>query len=266
MAAGYGHSLAIGSDGKLYAWGYNFYGQLGDGSTIDRSSPVTVNSYPALPTVTALIALPNPSIAGQAVLLTATVTGAAPTGTVQFKDGATNLGLPVTLAAGQAQYSSAALSLGTHAITATYSGDAGNAASVSAALTQAVSQAVSSTTLSVNPPTPTQGQTVTLTATLSGFSPSGIVQFMDGATNLGAAVAVSNGIATLSTNALTAGIHSVTAVYSGDISNVASTSAVASVTVATATGASGDVPTLPQWGSILLGMTLLMQGWRRTVR
>jgi hypothetical protein len=90
---------------------------------------------------------------------------------------------------------------------------------------------------------------------------------MDGATNLGAAVAVSNGIATLSTNAPTAGIHFFTAVYSGDLSNASSTSAVASVTVAAATGgANGNIPTLPQWGLILLGMTLLMQGLRRSAR
>ncbi|MCX8646603.1 InlB B-repeat-containing protein [Bifidobacterium sp. B4081] len=36
------HSLAISSDGNAYAWGSNSNGQLGDGTTIDRSAPITV--------------------------------------------------------------------------------------------------------------------------------------------------------------------------------------------------------------------------------
>ena len=40
IAAGDGRSLAIGSDGNAYAWGGNFFGELGDGTTTQRSSPV----------------------------------------------------------------------------------------------------------------------------------------------------------------------------------------------------------------------------------
>jgi len=43
IATGQYHSLAIGSDGKLYAWGNNFYGELGDGTTNDSYIPVAVN-------------------------------------------------------------------------------------------------------------------------------------------------------------------------------------------------------------------------------
>ena len=42
ISAGVDESAAIRSNGVLYAWGRNTYGQLGDGTTIDRSSPVTV--------------------------------------------------------------------------------------------------------------------------------------------------------------------------------------------------------------------------------
>ena len=54
VSAGYAHSLALGSDGNAYAWGWNDYGQLGDGTTSSRYTPVRVktpdrNTYPDLP-------------------------------------------------------------------------------------------------------------------------------------------------------------------------------------------------------------------------
>ena len=42
IAAGWGHSLAV-QNGGVYAWGENFYGQLGDGTGFDRSTPVAVS-------------------------------------------------------------------------------------------------------------------------------------------------------------------------------------------------------------------------------
>ncbi|MFA7150813.1 MAG: prepilin-type N-terminal cleavage/methylation domain-containing protein [Candidatus Paceibacterota bacterium] len=43
VAAGYFHSLALKSDGTVYAWGYNNYGQLGDNSTTERHVPIQVS-------------------------------------------------------------------------------------------------------------------------------------------------------------------------------------------------------------------------------
>jgi len=40
--AGYEHSLAIDNHGQAWAWGYNFYGDLGDGSTTNKCVPVLV--------------------------------------------------------------------------------------------------------------------------------------------------------------------------------------------------------------------------------
>ena len=50
----FGFSLAVGSDGNAYAWGYNRYGQLGDGTRTTQTMPVRVKmpdrkTYPDLP-------------------------------------------------------------------------------------------------------------------------------------------------------------------------------------------------------------------------
>jgi alpha-tubulin suppressor-like RCC1 family protein len=42
IAAGKRHSLAVKNDGTVWAWGSNFYGELGDGSTTDRTTPAPV--------------------------------------------------------------------------------------------------------------------------------------------------------------------------------------------------------------------------------
>ena len=54
VSAGGQYSLALGSDGNAYAWGYNYYGLLGDGTSTDRHAPVRVRTpdrktYPDLP-------------------------------------------------------------------------------------------------------------------------------------------------------------------------------------------------------------------------
>ena len=51
IIAGFNHSLALGSDGYTYAWGWNNYGQLGNTTTRDSSVPVRVRN-PANPTDT----------------------------------------------------------------------------------------------------------------------------------------------------------------------------------------------------------------------
>lgn len=49
ISSGRRHTLAIGSDGNLYAWGQNYYGQLGDGTTTDRNEPVRVDKPEGAP-------------------------------------------------------------------------------------------------------------------------------------------------------------------------------------------------------------------------
>ena len=48
ISAGWGHSVAIGQDGKAYAWGNNQYGQIGNGCTTQNSIPTLVAFNPEL--------------------------------------------------------------------------------------------------------------------------------------------------------------------------------------------------------------------------
>jgi len=80
---------------------------------------------------------------------------------------------------------------------------------------------------SMNPSLILQSVTFTATVTTSVGTPTGNVTFFDGVTQLGAPVALNaSGVASLSTSALSAGVHSMTAVYAGDAIHAGSTSNV----------------------------------------
>jgi YD repeat-containing protein len=44
VAAGDSHTVALKSDGTLWAWGRNNYGQLGDGTAVDKPAPVKIGT------------------------------------------------------------------------------------------------------------------------------------------------------------------------------------------------------------------------------
>ena len=189
-------------------------------------------------TTTTLISSADPSVPGQSVTFTASVSAVG--GTVTFNDGATPLAT-VALAAGQAGFSTASLSTGDHSITASYNGDTDFAASSSGVLTQSVvlSASTTSITASVNPST--IGQSVTFGAVVSptgslppGGLPTGMVFFFDGANPIGNTQLVS-GQTALTTSLLTVGSHSITATYDGDLNYATSTSTMTQVVNPTAT-------------------------------
>ncbi|MBS1823527.1 MAG: Ig-like domain repeat protein [Acidobacteria bacterium] len=176
----------------------------------------------ATPSV-ALASSLNPSVIGQAVTFTATVSNNA-TGTVTFANGATVLGTG-TLSGGAATLTTSSLPVGSATITASYGGDTNNNAA-SQTLNQVVNKATP--TLSVTTSGPgVYGASVTVTATLPN-SVTGTVTFTNGATTLGTAT-VTSGVASISTTSLPVGSDTITANYSGDASNNAATGSVVQV-------------------------------------
>lgn len=164
----------------------------------------------------------NPSLVGQAVTFRAMIalTGstAVPQGTVSFRDGAAILGSGSLDGTGSATLTTSALTVGTHAITAQYTGSSDANASSSSVLTQVVNPVSTTVNLTAIPNPASVGQQVTLTAlvtgSLGGSPSSGTIRFSDQNGAIGTAT-VNAGNAVLATSSLTAGTHSITATYSG---------------------------------------------------
>lgn len=190
-------------------------------------------------TTTTLVSSLNPSVFGNSVTFTATVSPSAVSGSVTFYDNGTSLGSS-TVIGGSASLQTSTLSVGTHQVSAVYSGDSTYASSTSNTVTQTVNNpppASTTTTITGSSPNPsTYGQSVAFTAhvTSSGGTPSGTVNFYDSGTLLGSS-SLSGGIATFSTSKLSAGTHTaITAAYAGSSNFLASTSSPFSQTVSQA--------------------------------
>ena len=198
-------------------------------------------------TTVGLTAQPNPSTVNQTVQFTAKITATSgsvsPTGTVSFMEGTTALPNCASVAVtttGSATCSDASLSLGSHTITAKYSGDT-NFGGSSGTVTQQVNQ--SPTSVSVSSPTPssTVNQSVTFNATVSTSVSGGSTTFAgtmtitDSTTSTVICTQAITGTATsatasCSTSSLAAGTHTITAAYSAD-TNFANSSGTTSQSV-----------------------------------
>lgn len=201
----------------------------GDGNYNGSTSAAWAQSVISTATSTAVVSSNNPSVYGQPVRFTATVSPGTATGTVDFLDG-TLLLQSLPLSAGTATFGTSALGAGSHSVTARYDGDRYDSASASPVAIQTVNKAVSSAGLvsSANPAV--LGKPVTFTATVAPGSATGTVQFFDGAKSLGSSSLV-NGAASLTTSALSMGSHSVTVRYGGDANYTGTTSAVLTETI-----------------------------------
>src|SRR6202030_231218 len=225
-------SLAVGSHTVTanYSGDTSFLTSTGD----DAAAPQVVNQAS---TTTTLESVANPSVSGETVTFTASVAATAPgsgtpTGTVNFLEGSTTLASGVSLnGSDQATFTTSSLTVGSHTITANYSGDTNFSTSTGSdsAAPQVVNQASTTTTLDSLPNPSVTGQTVTFTATVAPVSPgagtpTGTVNFLEGATTLASSVTLNGSDqATFTTSSLTVGSHTITGNYSGDTSFMAST-------------------------------------------
>jgi Big-like domain-containing protein/VCBS repeat protein len=213
----------------------------GDANFAASTSPglrQVVNSTTKSPTTTTFVSSLNPSIYGQKIMFTATVTTTGslpPTGTVYFtwSDGfrVFNIGAATVNSSGIATLIRSNLNADPYPLKATYHGDTNNLASTSPILNQTVLQTTSAAALtsSVNPST--VGQAITFTAKITSptVTPSGPVTFKTGTTVLGTAQ-LSSGKAIFTTSTLPAGSTVVKATYNGN-SNIKGSSASITQTV-----------------------------------
>jgi hypothetical protein len=224
--AAYSTSLAPGT----HSITASYAGDINYPAATSTAVSVSVTGTPSVK----LTASPTAATAGTPVVLKAAVSGGAAqlTGTVKFYDGNISLG-GGTLSGATATYSTSALSPGTHAITAAYSGDARNTAAKSPAVTLTVARATPAVLLSASAGAVVSGKPVTLTASVSGSGPrpTGTVTFYLGKTSLGAAILNSSGRAAIATNNLAQGKNIVTAIYNGDSNNAPESSPAVSVAV-----------------------------------
>jgi len=196
---------------------------LGSSSTASVLS-VTDSPIGRTPTSTTLSSSGTEYITGDQAIISILVSAAdngTPSGTVSVRfDSENEVVLP--LVDGAATYTTPALTLGQHSITASYSGDDDFLDSAASVLFVTASDplpaAVTTTTLSLTPVNGSVGQTTTLQAHIvaenSDTVDAGSVDFQVDGVSVGS-VAVTNGVVTLDWMPTTDGTHSVQAVYTG---------------------------------------------------
>ncbi len=233
-------TLALGSHSITAAYS-------GDTDDIISTSPVLNFNVAQDPTTAVVTASPTATVYGQSVTFKTSVAitdagSGPPTGTVTFMDGTTTLGtVPLSTSSGatSATFTTTALAVGSHSITAIYSGDTDDLPTTSAVLTFKVAQDTTTTTLTASPASPALDQSVKLTATIGitgpgAGVPTGTVSFYNGSTLLGTSiVATTNGVstATFTIPYLAVGVFPITAQYSGDTNDLTSTSAALALTM-----------------------------------
>ena len=163
------------------------------------------------------------------VTLTAALTPSLATGSVQFFDGNTPIGSAISKN-GLASLVVNSLDVGTHSITARYSGDNTYAAALSTAQALVITQAASVVGLTLSKTTAEYGQQVDLTANLSPSLATGTVVFRDDTTELGR-IDLTNGRAVLSLNNFALGSHPITVEYLGTPNLTGSSSAVQNLVI-----------------------------------
>jgi large repetitive protein len=194
--------------------------------------------YPSGVTLTSSV---DPATIGTPITYTAAVRGTrgVATGTVRFFDNATLMGTGIIDALGNATYTVASLTAGSHNISATYDGDVNYGPATSAAYGQQINKLPSSLTVALvtaNAQPLLVGQTGSFTLTIGPAAPAGYaaqtgtVTISENNFVLGSA-AVVYPATTIKVGNLLSGTHIITAQYSGDGTWYGITSAGIAVTV-----------------------------------
>jgi Bacterial Ig-like domain (group 3)/Galactose oxidase, central domain len=177
---------------------------------------------------TVLQSSPNPSVVGQPVSLSVSVSSqqGVPSGSVRLLDGQAQIAI-VSLTNGAGAFSTSSLTVGPHTLSAVYGGDSTHAGSTSPAVVQTVNNVSTVTLTLTSAPNPsTVGQAVVFTAAVSsagGATPTGSVTISEGATVYGSGTLV-GGKALISTSSIPVGIHEIRATYGGDGTHSGATS------------------------------------------
>ncbi len=214
-----------------------YSGSANDGSSTSLALPFTVQ---LATTQVALTAAPNPALVLAQVLFTVKVTGngGTPTGPVTLIVDGKSTATANLDSTGAATLPLSTLAVGTHAISASYAGDTNDAASNSTPLNEVIQPIPTATSLGVTTTgTNTANQQSILVATVVGVSgptPTGTVQFLNGSSVIGSSALDSSGVATLAPN-LPTGSYSIVGEYSGDAIHSPSTSQPASLSTSPST-------------------------------
>jgi uncharacterized protein (TIGR03118 family) len=154
-----------------------------------------------------------------------------PTGSVEVRDGNVVVATPA-LSNGVATFTTTLTGVGAHVFAAQYRGDA--TFLPSSAETEAQVTGLATTLTITAPADAAPGAAITLTATVtsSGGIPMGRIVFHDRNTNLGSSSLNAGGVAILIIDTLAAGVHSLTASYTGDDKFSGSISAAVNISIA----------------------------------
>jgi hypothetical protein len=237
----YGYSLNCGGTETGFAW-------------------IRVGSAKAA--TTAVLTSNSPATLGTTLTLNAQVYSPQPvaglTGSVTFSVGSLNLGsvplvngtVPVIDGIANLTLETSAIPPGTYPVTVAYPGDQNFQAS-SSTLNVTVLGYATATALKVSPATLKQGQTVTLSSTVSrtavGGIPTGSVTFYYGTFELGTAK-LNGGTASLAIalpDSIDPGLYAITAKYAGDTSDQASASGPVNLDILATTSTSLTVTPNP---------------------
>ncbi len=181
---------------------------------------VLINTANTSPTTTTLASSANPGGVLRKVTYTATVTsqnGGAVTGTITFLDGGTPVAT-IPVANNQASYVTRYKAVGLHTMTATYSGDAKNGGSISAALLESLLDSTRTVLTTSGSPSKVL-QPVTLTATVTskfGTPPDDELVTFYGWYGLLGSVPLVGGVATYTFTPSFEAEYKMKAVYAGD--------------------------------------------------